>query len=47
MGLRPFGFGQQQRQLTEQDVADITRQLIGVIPQVISNLQAVNQQRIN
>jgi hypothetical protein len=42
-----FGFGQQQRQLTQQDVADITRQLIGVIPQVIGNLQAFNQQRMN
>src|SRR6195256_5640149 len=39
----PGGFGQhlgqQQRQLSQQDVADITRQLIGVIPQVIGNLQ--------
>jgi hypothetical protein len=42
------GWGQQQqRQLTQQDVADITRQLIGVIPQVIGNLQAFNQQRMN
>jgi hypothetical protein len=40
-------FGAQQRQLTQQDVADITRQLIGVIPQVIGNLQAFNQQRMN
>ena len=39
------GFGQ-QRQLTQQDVADITRQLIGVIPQVIGNLQAYGQQRM-
>ena len=39
------GWGQ-QRQLTQQDVADITRQLIGVIPQVIGNLQAFNQQRM-
>jgi hypothetical protein len=38
--------GQQQRQLTQQDVADVTRQLIGVIPQVIGNLQAFNQQRM-
>jgi hypothetical protein len=38
------GFGQ-QRQLSQQDVADITRQLIGVIPQVIGNLQAYTQQR--
>ncbi|HEX3993075.1 MAG TPA: hypothetical protein VHX39_18030, partial [Acetobacteraceae bacterium] len=46
-GPSGFGFGQQQRQLTQQDVADITRQLIGVIPQVIGNLQAFNQQRMN
>src|SRR5205814_706618 len=32
------GWGQQQRQLTQQDVADVTRQSIGVIPQVIGNL---------
>ncbi len=42
----PGAWGQQQRQLTQQDVADITRQLIGVIPQVIGNLQAFNQQRM-
>jgi len=42
----PAAWGQQQRQLTQQDVADITRQLIGVIPQVIGNLQALNQQRM-
>jgi hypothetical protein len=42
----PAGSGQQQRQLTQQDVADVTRQLIGVIPQVIGNLQAFNQQRM-
>ncbi len=41
----PAGWGQ-QRQLTQQDVADVTRQLIGVIPQVIGNLQAMNQQRM-
>jgi hypothetical protein len=39
------GLGQ-QRQLTQQDVADITRQLIGVIPQIIGNLQAYGQQRM-
>lgn len=39
--------GQQQRQLTQQDVTDITRQLIGVIPQVVGNLQAFNQHRMN
>ena len=42
----PAGWGQQQRQLTQQDVADVTRQLVGVIPQVIGNLQAFNQQRM-
>jgi hypothetical protein len=42
----PAAWGQHQRQLTQQDVTDITRQLIGVIPQVIGNLQAFNQQRM-
>jgi hypothetical protein len=42
----PAGWGQQQRQLTQQDVADITRQLVGVIPQLIGNLQGFNQQRM-
>src|ERR1700704_5519712 len=42
----PAGWGQ-QRQLTQQDVADVTRQLIGVIPQIMGNLQAFNQQRMN
>jgi hypothetical protein len=41
----PAGWAQSQRQLTQQDVADITRQLVGLIPQVIGNLQAYNQQR--
>jgi hypothetical protein len=36
----------QQRQLTQQDVADVTRQLVALIPQVIGNLQAFNQQRM-
>jgi hypothetical protein len=39
-------WGQPQRQLTQQDVVDITRHLVGVIPQVIGNLQAFNQQRM-
>jgi hypothetical protein len=39
-------WGQPQRQLTQQDVVEITRQLVGVIPQVIGNLQAFGQQRI-
>jgi hypothetical protein len=42
----PGGWGQQTRQLTQQDIADVTRQLIGIIPQVIGNLQALNQQRM-
>src|SRR5882672_10099296 len=42
----PAAWGQ-QRQLTQQDVADVTRQLIGVIPQIMGNLQAFNQQRMN
>jgi hypothetical protein len=43
----PAAWGQQHhRQLTQQDVSDITRQLIGMIPQVIGNLQAFNQQRM-
>jgi hypothetical protein len=42
-GATAFG---QQRQLTQQDVAEITRQLIGVIPQVIGNLQTYSQQRM-
>jgi hypothetical protein len=41
----PLAFGQ-QRQLTQQDVADITRQLVGIVPQVIANLQAYSQQRM-
>jgi hypothetical protein len=38
-----------QRQLTQQEVADVTRQLAALIPQVIGNLQAFNQnpQRMN
>src|SRR6266403_5378842 len=42
----PGAWGQQRRQLTQQDVAEVTRQLIGMIPQVIGNLQAFNQQRM-
>src|SRR6266436_3263715 len=42
----PGAWGQ-QRQLTQQDVADVTRQLMGVIPQIMGNLQAFNQQRMN
>jgi hypothetical protein len=39
-------WGQGPRQLTQQDVADVTRQLAVLIPQVISNLQSFNQQRV-
>lgn len=42
----PALWGQPQRQLTQQDIADITRQLVGLIPQVIGNLQTLNQQRM-
>ena len=41
----PGAWGQ-QRQLTQQDVADVTRQLIGLIPQVIGNLQTFSQPRM-
>ena len=40
------GWGQ-QRQLSQHDVAEVARQLIGVIPQAISGLQAYGQQRVN
>lgn len=43
-----FGGGQQgqtQRQLTQQDVSEVVRQLVGVIPQVIQNMQATSHQR--
>ncbi len=42
----PAGWGHQQRQLSQQDVADVTRQLVGLIPQVIGNLQTFGQQRM-
>jgi hypothetical protein len=46
MPLFQSAYGAQQgRQLTQQDVADVTRQLISVIPQVIGNLQAFGQQQ--
>jgi hypothetical protein len=35
-----------QRQLSQQDVNDVTRQLVSVIPQIIGNLQAYGQ-RLN
>jgi len=47
--LAAFGGGQSpwgmQRQLSQQDVSEVVRQLIGIIPQAIGNLQAFNQQR--
>jgi hypothetical protein len=42
----PQQWGQSQRQLMPQDLADISRQLAALIPQVIGNLQANNQQRM-
>jgi len=35
----PSAWGQHQRQMTQQDVADVARQLVGLIPQVMSNLR--------
>ncbi len=40
-----MGWGQQSRQLTQQDVGEVVRQLVSIIPQVIGNLQAFTQQR--
>jgi hypothetical protein len=53
LGMQPFhsaygggqGWGQPHRQLTQQDVGEVVRQLTAAIPQVINNLQAFNQQR--
>jgi hypothetical protein len=39
------GLGQLHRQLTQQDVSEVVRQLAGIIPQVIQQLQATSQQR--
>jgi hypothetical protein len=39
-------WGQPHRQLTQQDATEVARQLVGLIPQVIGNLQNVNQQRM-
>lgn len=51
-GIPPFqaAFGGsqswgQQRQLSQADVGEVARQLASVIPQVIANLQAFNQQQ--
>jgi hypothetical protein len=41
----PQQSGQSQRQLMPHDLADISQQLAALIPQVIGNLQAINQQR--
>jgi hypothetical protein len=38
------GYGH-QRQLNPQDVGEIVRQLAGALPQLIANLQALNQQQ--
>jgi hypothetical protein len=40
-------WGHQQRQLSQQDLTEVVRQLVSVIPQVIGNLQAYGQQRMN
>jgi hypothetical protein len=40
------GYQSQQRTLTQNDVQEIVRQLVGIIPQAIANLQAFNQQRV-
>jgi len=47
-GSQPWS-QQQQRQLSQQDVGEVVRQLTSVIPQVIGNLQASqhNQPRMN
>jgi hypothetical protein len=37
----------QQRQLSQHDINEVVRQLVGVIPQAISGLQAYGQQRVN
>jgi hypothetical protein len=37
---------QQQRTLSQNDVNEVVRQLVGIIPQAIANLQAFNQQRV-
>jgi hypothetical protein len=43
-------FGQQgwnqQRNLTQNDVNEVVRQLVSIIPQAIANLQSLNQQRV-
>jgi len=38
-------WGQPQRQLTQQDIGEVVRQLVAAIPQMINNLQSFNQQR--
>jgi hypothetical protein len=47
-GTQPWNQQQwNQRQLSQHDVDEVVRQLAGVIPQVISGLQAYGQQRVN
>lgn len=43
--LAAYGQQGQQRQLSQQDVNEVVRQLCAVIPQVIGSLQATSQQR--
>jgi hypothetical protein len=45
-GVQPTWGQWPQRHLSQQDVAEISRQLVGLIPQVISNLQAFQQPRM-
>lgn len=45
-GVQPTLGQWPQRHLSQQDVAEISRQLVGLIPQVISNLQAFQQPRM-
>lgn len=52
-GMPPFqaafggsqGLGLPQRQLSQQDIGEVVRQLTAAIPQVINNLQTFNHQR--
>jgi hypothetical protein len=45
-GGQGFGGHAQHRQLSHHDINDILHQLVGVIPQVMANLQGSNQQRM-
>jgi hypothetical protein len=45
-GATPHWLQSQQRTLTQNDINEVVRQLVGIIPQAIANLQAFNQQRV-